>query len=83
MRERVAVKFGGQTSNLQLVNGDAGAWATSVMVDIGSTDICVISAAPPEEFAGHLHDCSARILEEPAERVGALGTVFFYLLPRF
>jgi catechol 2,3-dioxygenase-like lactoylglutathione lyase family enzyme len=72
---RTALKFGGQKINLRPLEADAGSWPTGVVAEPGSVDICFITAVPPDEVVGHLHDCGVQILQGPVEKVGALGTI--------
>jgi catechol 2,3-dioxygenase-like lactoylglutathione lyase family enzyme len=70
---RTALKFGGQKLNLRPADADPGSWVTGVNYAPGSTDVCFITAAPPDELIGHLHDCGVAILTGPVQRTGALG----------
>jgi catechol 2,3-dioxygenase-like lactoylglutathione lyase family enzyme len=70
---RTALKFGGQKINLRPADTTAGSWPTGVNDRPGSGDLCFITAAPPDEVIGHLHDCGVPILEGPVHRTGALG----------
>ncbi len=70
---RTALKFGGQKLNLRPADADPGSWVTGVNDRPGSTDVCFISAAPPDEVIGHLHDSGVAILAGPVQRTGALG----------
>ena len=54
---------------------DPGSWVTGVNDAAGSGDLCFITAAPPDEVIGHLHDCGVAILAGPVERAGALGPI--------
>jgi catechol 2,3-dioxygenase-like lactoylglutathione lyase family enzyme len=72
---RTALKFGGQKINLRPLEADTGAWPTGLCAEPGSTDICFITAVPPDEVIGHLHDCGVQILQGPVEKTGALGTI--------
>ena len=40
-----------------------------------SGDLCFITAAPPDEVVGHLHDLGIAIVQGPVERAGALGPI--------
>ena len=56
--------FGGQKINLRPVDGgDVGSWPTGVSADPGATDVCFITAVPPNEVIGHLHDNGVQILQ--------------------
>ena len=70
---RTALKFGGQKINLRPFDAEAGAWPTGVNTDSGATDICFVTAVPPDEVIGHLHDCGVQILQGPVMKIGALG----------
>jgi len=37
--------------------------------------VCFITAVPPDEVIGHLHDCGVTIVAGPVERAGALGPI--------
>jgi catechol 2,3-dioxygenase-like lactoylglutathione lyase family enzyme len=70
---RTALKFGGQKLNLRPFDADVGTWPTGVCADPGTVDICFVTALPPDEVVGHLHDNGIQILQGPAARAGALG----------
>ena len=72
---RTALKFGGQKINVRPADADPGSWVTGVNDEAGSGDLCFITAAPPDEVIGHLHDCGVAILTGPVERAGALGPI--------
>ena len=72
---RTALKFGGQKINLRPADSDPGTWVTGVNDVPGAADVCFITAIPPDEVIGHLHDCGVTILEGPVERTGALGPI--------
>jgi catechol 2,3-dioxygenase-like lactoylglutathione lyase family enzyme len=72
---RTALKFGGQKINVRPTDSDPGTWVTGVNDKPGSTDLCFITAVPPEEVIAHLHDCGVTILAGPVERAGALGPI--------
>ena len=72
---RTALKFGGQKINVRPADADPGSWVTGVNHEAGSGDLCFITAAPPDEVIGHLHDCGVAILAGPVERAGALGPI--------
>jgi catechol 2,3-dioxygenase-like lactoylglutathione lyase family enzyme len=74
-KHRTALKFGGQKINLRPFDVDVSAWPTGVCADPGSVDVCFITAAPPDEVVGHLHDNGIQILQGPVERAGALGPI--------
>jgi catechol 2,3-dioxygenase-like lactoylglutathione lyase family enzyme len=73
--ERTALKFGGQKINLRPVDADVRSWATGACADPGAGDVCFITAVPPDEVVGHLHDCGVQILSGPVEKAGALGPI--------
>ena len=72
---RTALKFGGQKINLRPIEADVGSWPTGVCAEPGAVDICFITAVPPDEVIGHLHDNGVQILQGPVERAGALGPI--------
>ena len=74
-RYRTALKFGGQKINLRPVDADVGSWPTGAYAEPGGADVCFITAVPPAEVIGHLHDNGVQILQGPIERVGALGPI--------
>ena len=74
-QHRTALKFGGQKINLRPFDADVGSWPTGVIVDPGAVDVCFITAVPPDEVVGHLHDNGVQILQGPVERAGALGPI--------
>jgi catechol 2,3-dioxygenase-like lactoylglutathione lyase family enzyme len=75
VNHRTALKFGGQKINLRPIDADVGSWPTGVSADPGATDVCFITAVPPNEVIGHLHDNGVQILQGPVERAGALGPI--------
>lgn len=72
---RTALRFGAQKINLRPVEADLGSWPTGVCADPGAGDLCFITAVPPEEVIGHLHDCGVQILQGPVTKTGALGPI--------
>ena len=74
-QNRTALKFGGQKINLRPIDADVGSWPTGVCADPGAGDLCFITAVPPDEVIGHLHDNGVPILQGPVERAGALGPI--------
>jgi catechol 2,3-dioxygenase-like lactoylglutathione lyase family enzyme len=72
---RTALKFGGQKMNVRPVDAGQSKWPTGVNDQPGSTDICFITAAPPDEVIGHLHDCGVTVLSGPVEKTGAFGPI--------
>nr|WP_294546870.1 VOC family protein [uncultured Rhodopila sp.] len=74
-QHRTALKFGGQKINLRPIESDAGTWPTGVCAEPGAADICFITAVPPDEVVGHLHDNGVQILQGPVARTGALGEI--------
>jgi catechol 2,3-dioxygenase-like lactoylglutathione lyase family enzyme len=72
---RTALKFGGQKINLRPIDADTRAWPTGVCADPGAADLCFITAVPPDEVVGHLHDNGVQILQGPVEKAGALGPI--------
>jgi catechol 2,3-dioxygenase-like lactoylglutathione lyase family enzyme len=74
-QHRTALKFGGQKINLRPIDADVGSWPTGVCAEPGAADVCFITAVPPDEVVGHLHDNGVQILQGPVERAGALGPI--------
>ncbi|WP_428490517.1 VOC family protein [Rhodopila sp.] len=74
-QHRTALKFGGQKINLRPVDADVGSWPTGVNADPGAGDLCFITAIPPDEVIGHLHDNGVQVLQGPVEKAGALGPI--------
>jgi catechol 2,3-dioxygenase-like lactoylglutathione lyase family enzyme len=74
-QRRTALKFGGQKINLRPSDVDVGSWPTGVCAEAGTADLCFITAAPPNEVVGHLHDNGVQILQGPVEKAGALGPI--------
>ena len=74
-QHRTALKFGGQKINLRPIDADVGSWPTGVCAESGAADICFITAVPPDEVVGHLHDNGVQILQGPVEKAGALGPI--------
>ncbi|HEY1412300.1 MAG TPA: VOC family protein [Rhodopila sp.] len=72
---RTALKFGGQKINLRPIDADVRLWPTGVCGDPGAGDLCFITAVPPDEVVGHLHDNGVQILQGPVEKAGALGPI--------
>jgi catechol 2,3-dioxygenase-like lactoylglutathione lyase family enzyme len=70
---RTALKFGGQKINVRPADHDPASWPTGLNQDAGAGDLCFITAVPPDEVIGHLHDCGVQVLQGPVERRGALG----------
>ena len=48
---------------------------TGTTHEAGAGDLCFITAVPPDEVIGHLHDCGVPIVQGPVERAGALGPI--------
>jgi catechol 2,3-dioxygenase-like lactoylglutathione lyase family enzyme len=74
-QHRTALKFGGQKINLRPIDADARSWPTGVCGDAGAADLCFITAVPPDEVIGNLHDNGVQILQGPVEKAGALGPI--------
>jgi catechol 2,3-dioxygenase-like lactoylglutathione lyase family enzyme len=74
-QHRTALKFGGQKINLRPIDANVGSWPTGVNADPGAGDLCFITAVPPDEVIGHLHDNGVQILQGPVEKAGALGPI--------
>jgi catechol 2,3-dioxygenase-like lactoylglutathione lyase family enzyme len=75
LNHRTALKFGGQKINLRPLDADVASWPTGVCSDPGAADVCFVTAVPPDEVVGHLHDNGVQILQGPVERAGALGPI--------
>ncbi len=73
--DRTALKFGGQKINLRPIESDVRGWPTGACAEPGAADLCFITAVPPDEVIGHLHDNGVQILQGPVERAGALGPI--------
>jgi catechol 2,3-dioxygenase-like lactoylglutathione lyase family enzyme len=69
-QHRTALKFGGQKINLRPFDVDVGSWPTGVCAEPGTVDACFITAVPPDEVVGHLHDNGVQILRGPIEGGG-------------
>lgn len=65
---RRALRFGNQKINLQTLGMETRNHAT-----IGSGDLCLITAWPPEKVTAHLLAEGVEIVEGPVEKTGALG----------
>jgi catechol 2,3-dioxygenase-like lactoylglutathione lyase family enzyme len=74
-QHRTALKFGGQKINLRPTDADVRSWPTGTCADPGAADLCFITAVPPDEVVGHLHDNGVQILQGPVEKAGALGPI--------
>jgi catechol 2,3-dioxygenase-like lactoylglutathione lyase family enzyme len=74
-QKRTALKFGGQKINLRPIDADVRSWATGVNAEPGAIDLCFITAVPPDEVVGHLHDNGVQIVQGPVEKAGALGPI--------
>jgi catechol 2,3-dioxygenase-like lactoylglutathione lyase family enzyme len=74
-QHRTALKFGGQKINLRPIDADTRSWPTGTCADPGAADLCFITAVPPDEVVGHLHDNGVQILQGPVEKAGALGPI--------
>ena len=72
---RTALTFGGQKINLRPHDHDIRAWPTGASHEAGAGDLCFITAVPPDEVVGHLHDNGVAIEQGPVERAGALGPI--------
>jgi catechol 2,3-dioxygenase-like lactoylglutathione lyase family enzyme len=74
-QNRTALKFGGQKINLRPIDADVRLWPTGACTEPGAADLCFITAVPPDEVVGHLHDNGVQILQGPVEKAGALGPI--------
>lgn len=75
---RKALKFGHSKINLHEVGHEFEPKATHPMA--GSSDLCLITQLPIEQFLEHLHQCDVTCLEGPVKRTGArhdLLSVYF------
>ena len=72
---RTALKFGGQKINLRPHDHDVYSWPTGTTHEPGAGDLCFITAVPPDEVIGHLHEFGVAIIQGPIERAGALGPI--------
>src|ERR1700721_997805 len=72
---RTALKFGGQKINLRPHDHDVYSWPTGATHEGGAGAVCFITAVPPDEVIGHLHDCGVAIVQGPVEGAGALGPI--------
>ena len=61
--------------NLRPADQDIHTWPTGATHLAGAGDLCFITAAPPDEVVGHLHDLGIAIVQGPVERAGALGPI--------
>ena len=74
-KNRTALKFGGQKINVRPSGTPISEWSTGAVDPAGAADLCFITAVPPDEVVGHLHDCGVMIVAGPSERAGALGPI--------
>jgi len=74
-KNRTALKFGGQKINIRPSGTPTSEWPTGASDAPGTADLCFITAVPPDEVVGHLHDCGVMIVAGPSERAGALGPI--------
>jgi catechol 2,3-dioxygenase-like lactoylglutathione lyase family enzyme len=70
---RTALRFGDQKINLHAAERPLRPHA--LRPTPGSSDLCVISAAPLREVAVHLRTCGIAIVEGPVSRTGAVGAI--------
>ena len=73
--KRTAVCFGNQKINLRPLGAlaDDPDWVTGSVEAAGSTDLCFITQASPEEVRAHLVACGVDIISGPVTKIGALG----------
>jgi catechol 2,3-dioxygenase-like lactoylglutathione lyase family enzyme len=72
---RTAITFGRQKINLRPVAASKKAWFTADHEAAGSDDLCFLTKAAPQAVADHLRACGVPIIEGPADKRGAMGTI--------
>ncbi|ABI61186.1 VOC family protein [Granulibacter bethesdensis] len=72
---RTALRFGGQKINLRPFDNETRSWSTAAHPQIGSDDLCFITAVGPDQVVEHLHDCGVTVEEGPVRKHGALGQI--------
>jgi catechol 2,3-dioxygenase-like lactoylglutathione lyase family enzyme len=70
---RRALHFGRQKINLHPAGREYSPRAQHPVA--GSADLCLIAGVPLSEALAHFEKCGVKIIEGPAERAGALGTM--------
>jgi len=70
---RKALTFGSQKINLHEYGNEFEPKSQSPTP--GSADLCFITQAPLAEVVEHIRSCGVEILEDPADRIGALGPI--------
>ncbi len=72
---RTAMKFGRQKINLRPIATTKRDWFTADHEAAGSDDLCFLTSATPQAVADHLRACGVPIVEGPADKRGAMGTI--------
>jgi catechol 2,3-dioxygenase-like lactoylglutathione lyase family enzyme len=70
---RTALAFGSQKFNLHQAGHEFEPKAERPVP--GSADFCLITTTPMSDVVAHLTECGVEILEGPAPRTGATGTL--------
>ena len=70
LKNRTALRFGGQKINLDPADGERTTAAAPVP---GSHNLCFTTAIGPTDIVSHLTSCGVAITEGPAAKIGALG----------
>ena len=70
VKNRTALRFGGQKINLDPADGERTTAAAPVP---GSHNLCFTTSIGPTDIVAHLHACGVTITEGPAAKIGALG----------
>lgn len=71
--QRTALHFGQQKINLHLAGQEFEPKAARPAP--GSADLCFTTALPLDQVLVHLRACQVVVIEGPARRVGALGSI--------
>jgi catechol 2,3-dioxygenase-like lactoylglutathione lyase family enzyme len=72
---RTSMKFGHQKINLRPLSVTKEEWFTADHERAGSDDLCFLTSTPPQAVADHLRACGVAIIEGPADKRGARGTI--------
>ncbi|MGF9565095.1 VOC family protein [Neorhizobium sp. BT27B] len=70
---RTAMMFGKQRLNLRPVAIEKTEWFTANHEAAGSSDLCFLVAATPDEVVTHLEHCGVEVIIGPIARDGARG----------
>ncbi len=70
-----SVKFGRQKINLRPLSASKEEWFTADHEKAGSDDLCFLTSASPQAVADHLRACGVAVIEGPADKRGAMGTI--------